>query len=141
MSFRAASSVSRRGDGADADSGKNPAARDSAPGPRRDDDAGNRTFGAPSPSAVAAAALTLRRFALEFGLENSNAARSIAAKWPVGVLDRERLLRRADALGPAAEAGGSSPRIGVAADSRATAARLEPASSPCAAPASRGAPA
>ena len=60
------------------------------PGPRRDGAAGNRTFGAPSPSAVAAAALTLRRFALEFGLENSNAARSIAAKWPVGVLDRER---------------------------------------------------
>ena len=137
MSFRPASSVSCRGDGADADSGKNPAARDSAPGPRRDDDAGNRTFGAPSPSA-AAAALFLLFFALEFGSENSNAARSIAAKWPVGVLDRERLLRRADALGPDPReklraSGPPTPGVALVV--------LVASSSPCAAPASLGAPA
>ena len=132
--------MSRRGDGADADP-SNPANVSSAPGPRRDDDSSNRTFGAPNPSA-AAAALFLRRFALEFGSENSNAARSIAAKWPVGVLDRERLLRRADALGPdPREKGRASgpPTPGVACVDAALV--VGASSSPCAAPASLGAPA
>jgi hypothetical protein len=70
-------------------------------------------------------------------LENSNAARSIAAKWPVGVLDRERLLRRADALGPDPREklrASGPPTPGVTLVRGAS-------SSPCAAPASLGAPA
>jgi hypothetical protein len=70
-------------------------------------------------------------------LENSNAARSIAAKWPVGVLAFERLLRRADALGP-------DPREKLRASGPPTpgvALVLVASSSPCAAPASLGAPA
>jgi hypothetical protein len=60
------------------------------------------SFSVPLKLSLTAAAFFFRRFALVFGFVNSNAARSIAAKCPVGVELFERFERRCEPREPPA---------------------------------------